>query len=142
MSVMSQIALPLNAARGAQSVVLGPSLDGVVSALRAAQDWPFRAAVLAGPPRSGKSLLARWFAESGTGDALDDADRMDEADLFHRWNRAQAQGRPLLLVSNRAPGDWPIALPDLASRLGAALLSGVVVAFAAVKRYAGNAVGQ
>lgn len=122
MSVMSQIALPLNAARGAQSVVLGPSLDGVVSALRAAQDWPFRAAVLAGPPRSGKSLLARWFAESGTGDALDDADRMDEADLFHRWNRAQAQGRPLLLVSNRAPGDWPIALPDLASRLGAALL--------------------
>ena len=37
------------------------------------------------------------------------------------WNRAQAEGRPLLFVSNAAPGEWKVTLPDLASRLGAAL---------------------
>lgn len=119
---MSQIALPLVTARGAETVVLGPSLVPVIEALQSADRWPFRTAILAGPPRSGKSLLARWFAESGAGGAVDGADALPEDDLFHRWNRAQADGRPLLLVSNRAPGAWRITLPDLASRLGAALL--------------------
>ncbi|MFM6829256.1 MAG: HdaA/DnaA family protein [Novosphingobium sp.] len=119
---MSQIALPLVTARGAETVVLGPSLVPVIEALQSADRWPFRTAILAGPPRSGKSLLARWFAESGAGSAVDGADALPEDDLFHRWNRAQADGRPLLLVSNRAPGTWQITLPDLASRLGAALL--------------------
>ncbi|MDG2001848.1 MAG: ATPase, partial [Novosphingobium sp.] len=41
--------------------------------------------------------------------------------LFHRWNRAQETGRPLLLVSNTGEGGWTIRLPDLASRIGAAL---------------------
>ena len=119
---MSQIALPLVTARGAETVVLGPSLLPVIEALQTAERWPFRTAILAGPARSGKSLLARWFAESGAGEAIDDADTCPEHYLFHRGNRAQADGRPLLLVSNRAPGAWEIALPDLASRLGAALL--------------------
>jgi hypothetical protein len=119
---MSQIALPLVTARGAETVVLGPSLIAVIDALQTADRWPFRTAILAGPPRSGKSLLARWFTESGAGDAIDDADTLPENDLFHHWNRAQADQRPLLLVTNRAPGAWTIALPDLASRLGAALL--------------------
>lgn len=118
----SQIALPLVTARGAETIVMGPSLAGVIDALLAADRWPFRTAILAGPPRSGKSLLARWFAESGAGDTVDGADSLPEDEVFHRWNRAQADGRPLLLVSDRAPGDWKIALPDLASRLGAALL--------------------
>ncbi|MBA4353524.1 MAG: ATPase [Novosphingobium sp.] len=122
---MSQIALPLVTARGAETVVLGPSLVPVIEALQAAERWPFRTAILVGPPRSGKSLLARWFAESGAGEAIDDADTLPENDLFHRWNRAQADGRPLLLVSNRVPGTWQIALPDLASRLGSALLIGI-----------------
>lgn len=117
-----QIALPLATARGAETVVMGPSLRPVVESLQAADRWPFRTAILAGPPRSGKSLLARWFAESGMGEAVDGADALPEDELFHRWNRAQAEGRPLLLVVNRAPGGWTIALPDLASRLGAALL--------------------
>ncbi|HEY6816574.1 MAG TPA: ATPase, partial [Croceibacterium sp.] len=76
-------------------------------------------AVLLGPPRSGKSLLARWFAESGRGEAVDDAHRLPETDLFHRWNRAQEGGTALLLVGGEPP--WQIVLPDLRSRLGAAL---------------------
>lgn len=119
---MSQIALPLVTATSAETIVTGPSLDPVVAALGAAADWPFHTAVLSGPPRSGKSLLARWFVQSGGGDALDDADTLPEDVVFHRWNRAQAEARPLLLVSRRAPGEWQVQLPDLASRLGAALL--------------------
>ena len=119
---MSQIALPLTTAASAETIVTGSSLAPVLTALGAAASWPFRAAVLAGPPRSGKSLIARWFAQSGAGDMLDDADGLPEDALFHRWNRAQAEGRPLLIVSGRAPGTWQVALPDLASRLGAALM--------------------
>jgi hypothetical protein len=119
---MSQIALPLVTASTAETVLTGSSLEPVLTLLAGAVGWPYRAAVLAGPPRSGKSLLARWFAESGLGDALDDADSLPEVALFHRWNRAQAEGRPLLIVANRAPGAWTVALPDLASRLGAALM--------------------
>lgn len=118
---MSQIALPL-APRGSDEparIVLGAANLHVAEALRDPARWPFRTAVLAGPSRSGKSLFARWFAESGQGEAIDGADALDETELFHRWNRAQEDGRPLLLVSD-AQG-WEIALPDLRSRLGAAL---------------------
>ena len=117
---MSQIALPL-APRGAgmaSRIVVGNANRAAVEAMAQATTWPFRTAVLAGPPRSGKSLLARWFAECGAGEAIDDAQTLDETELFHRWNRAQESGTPLLLV---ASGEWKIALPDLASRLGAAL---------------------
>lgn len=118
----SQIALPLVTARGAETVVTGPALDPVIAALQNAADWPFRTAILTGPPRSGKSLLARWFVESGAGEVIDGADSLPENEVFHTWNRAQADGRPLLLVSDRPRGEWKITLPDLASRLGAALL--------------------
>ena len=98
--------------------MIGQANRAVAEALQRPQDWPFRTAVLTGPPRSGKSLLARWFAANG-GDAVDDAQQMDETDLFHRWNRAQEAARPLLIVGGTPP--WDIALPDLKSRLGGAM---------------------
>jgi len=118
---MSQIALPLGPAGGGapSRIVVGNANAHVLDAFAHADGWPFRTAVLTGPPRSGKSLLARWFAETGRGEAIDDAPAMDEDELFHRWNRAQESGRPLLLVAPE--GEWTIALPDLASRIGAAL---------------------
>lgn len=119
---MSQIALPLGAGReGPSRIVLGNANAHVFEALALAATWPFRTAVLAGPPRSGKSLIARWFVAQGLGEVIDDADRIDETELFHRWNRAQENGTPLLLIKSSAAGEWRIALPDLASRLGAAL---------------------
>src|SRR6218665_291477 len=120
---MSQIALPLapGAGAGPSRIIVGSANSAVLDALAVARQWPFRTAILSGPPRSGKSLLARWFAEAGLGEAIDDADRLDEADLFHRWNRAQESGLPLLFVSGAAQEGWRITLPDLASRLGAAL---------------------
>lgn len=119
---MSQIALPLDSGIAALSprIVVGRANEAVIEAFRRAGEWPFRTAVLFGPPRSGKSLLARWFADAGKGEAIDGADAIDEAALFHRWNRAQESGTPLLLVSDRREGEWKIALPDLASRVGAA----------------------
>jgi chromosomal replication initiation ATPase DnaA len=118
---MSQIALPLSAGPGSgpARIVLGSANRAVADALASPENWPYRTAILAGPPRSGKSLLARWFAGQGKGEAIDDADRMDETALFHRWNRAQEDGTPLLLVARS--GSWQVSLPDLASRLGSAL---------------------
>ncbi|GAB5350044.1 P-loop NTPase family protein [Alteriqipengyuania sp. 357] len=117
----SQIALPLPPAREGDpdSIVIGNANLAVVEALREPQRWPFRTAILRGAPRSGKSLLGRWFDHAGLGETIDAADAMDETALFHRWNRAQEEGTPLLLISDAAP--WNIALPDLRSRLGAAL---------------------
>ncbi len=121
---MTQIALPLSSGTGpdaAPRIIVGTGNAEAIEALREPARWPFRTAVLSGPPRSGKSLLARWFAESGLGAAIDNAETLDEQELFHRWNRAQEQGEALLIVSNAGEGGWQITLPDLASRMGAAL---------------------
>lgn len=117
---MSQIALPLQpGAPGPSRIIVGGANAHVAEALGQPGTWPFGTAVLTGPPRSGKSLLARWFAASGAGEAIDDAQSLDEAELFHRWNRAQERGTPLLIVGGEPP--WHVVLADLRSRLGAAL---------------------
>ena len=117
---MSQIALPLTPGSvEASRIVVGPANAHVAEALANPASWPFRTAVLTGPPRSGKTLFARWFESTGRGETLDDAQSLDETQVFHRWNRAQEQGTPLLVVAGEPP--WDIGLPDLRSRLGAAL---------------------
>lgn len=128
----SQIALPLAArnAAAAQRIVVGAANAHVIDALQAPASWPFHVAVLTGPPRSGKSLLARW-AQGLAGDGLDvidNAETIDETALFHRWNAVQQggvrEGGALLLVVNtdEERGGWRIGLPDLASRIGGSLL--------------------
>lgn len=108
----SQIALPLpGAGPGARRIVIGDANRAVAAALSDPSRWPFRTAVLTGPPRSGKSLFARWFAATGRGAAIDDAPALPETELFHRWNRAQEDGTALLLIGGVPP--WRIALPDL-----------------------------
>jgi len=116
-----QIVLPLASGAREQAIIVGSANEDVLRACRDAASWPFGTAILSGPPRSGKSLIARWFAQSGLGTAIDDAESKDEDELFHAWNRAQESGEPLLLVGGPVPSDWKIALPDLGSRLGAAL---------------------
>ena len=119
---MTQIVLPLAAGQDRPlQLAVGADNQAVIDALQVCRSWPFRTAVLSGPPRSGKSLIAQLFAQNGAGEAIDDADLLDETALFHRWNRAQETGTPLLLVRASSEGDWAIALPDLASRIGAAL---------------------
>jgi hypothetical protein len=116
-----QLPLPLASGANPERIVVGSANAPVIDAFARPEAWPFRTAVLTGPPRSGKSLLARWFVQSGKGEAIDDADSMDETALFHRWNRAQESGTPLLIVSNAGEAGWQVKLPDLASRLGGSL---------------------
>lgn len=128
----SQIALPLAARTSAeaQRIIVGAANAAVIEALQDPSRWPFHVAVLTGPPRSGKSLLARWaqgLAGADWLEVIDDAETMDETALFHRWNAVQQggprEGGALLIVANadEEHGGWRIALPDLASRIGGSL---------------------
>ena len=116
-----QTILPFAAQPAGQGerIVLGAANRTVADALADPSRWPYRTAVLAGPPRAGKSLFAGWFAAQPECAAIDGADGWDETRLFHRWNAVQQDGGYLLLITDRQP--WEIALPDLRSRLGAAL---------------------
>ena len=123
-STPTQIALPLVADNLGHSrrVVIGNGNAGVIEALQSPDTWPFHTAVLTGPPRSGKSMIAQWACGQGV-DTIDNADMADEAEVFHRWNAVQqggsSAGQPLLLITNATP--WDITLPDLKSRLGGSL---------------------
>jgi hypothetical protein len=79
--------------------------------------WPVMATVLTGPRKSGRSLLGRIFAAKTGGRFVDNADIQDEERLFHAWNAAQADHKPLLLAADLPPARWKIKLPDLRSRL-------------------------
>lgn len=120
----SQIALPLvvEGKGHAQRIIIGNANSHVIDALREPERWPFRTAVLTGPPRSGKTLLGTWARLQGI-EVIDGADAMDEAEVFHLWNSVQDggsnAGRPLLLIADNTP--WDVELPDLKSRLGGSL---------------------
>lgn len=115
---MSQIALPLvwPADLGRDGFLVTDCNARAAQVLEHWDNWPVMTGLLTGPSRSGRSLLAHIFAAKTGGTVIDDADRMDEAVVFHAWNAAQAARRPLLLVA--LPG-WTVALPDLRSRLAA-----------------------
>jgi hypothetical protein len=120
---MQQIALPLDKLRtgGPDSVIITACNADAFAALGNHAAWPGHCAILVGPPRSGKSLMARYFAGQG-GEVIDDADRLDDEALFHRWNAALAAGQSILLLSAKSPAEWNVQLPDLRSRLGASQL--------------------
>lgn len=122
---MSQIALPLGwpADPRDDEFLVTPSNARAVHAIDHWATWPVRAALLTGPRKSGRSLLARIFAAKSGGTIIDDAGTRAEEELFHAWNRAQTDRRPLLMVADAAPPEWAIALPDLRSRIAATPLA-------------------
>ena len=120
---MSQLRLPLGLPEARETEFLvSDSNVRAVHQLEHWATWPVMAALLTGPRKSGRSLLARIFASKSGGTILDDADRVREADVFHAWNQAQAERRPLLIVAEAAPPEWAVKLPDLRSRLAASPL--------------------
>lgn len=124
---MSQFALPLawpTDARDAEFLV-SASNAAAIRMLERRAEWPVHAAILAGPPRSGRSTLARVFAARLGAAIIDDAPSRPEEELFHAWNRAQAEQRPLILVADAAPPVWQVTLPDLRSRLGASPVAAI-----------------
>lgn len=120
---MRQIALPLDTLRAdaASSLIITDCNAAIVRALDNRDTWQGHCAILNGPARSGKSLMARYFAGGGGCNIVDDADSVGEETLFNAWNRAREDGEFLLLISRFSPADWEIELPDLRSRLSAAM---------------------
>lgn len=114
---MRQAALPLDWPGAIASFLVTPSNARAAHLLEHWGTWPVMTAILTGPRRSGRSLLAGLFAAKSGGSVIDDAEQVDEALLFHAWNRAQAERRPLVIVAAALPPLWPVALPDLRSRL-------------------------
>ncbi|MDP5278475.1 chromosomal replication initiator DnaA [Sphingomonas sp. DG1-23] len=120
---MSQMRLPLGLPEARETEFLvGESNSRAVHQLEHWATWPVMSALLVGPRKSGRSLLARIFAAKSGGRIFDDADRASEAEVFHAWNAAQQERRPLLIVAEAPPPIWQVKLPDLRSRLAASPL--------------------
>ncbi|MFT6945182.1 MAG: chromosomal replication initiation ATPase DnaA [Yoonia sp.] len=103
--------------------------------------WPEGKLVVTGPSGAGKSHLARIFRTQSDAVLLNAIDiaadfrtqalaiiiedmehlpRASEEAVFHLHNNLRASGGFILMTAETPPIRWPIALPDLASRMQAA----------------------
>ena len=114
-----QIALPLDwpQTEGETRFIVSDANRQAFDHFRHWSMWPVKATILTGPRRSGRTLLARTFAERVHGRVIDQADTQDEEEVFHAWNDAQDSGLPLVLIADEAPPAWSPKLPDLRTRL-------------------------
>ena len=121
---MNQIALPLDIASpdDDEGYLVSECNSSVHSQLQRWPEWPHGTAILIGEQSSGKTVMAEQFRRDADGLILDDADTEEEEAIFHLWNRANEQHRPLLLTSRLSVSEWNVDLPDLKSRLAASLL--------------------
>jgi chromosomal replication initiation ATPase DnaA len=111
--------------------VIAPGNREAVAWIDRWPDWPSHALAIHGPKGSGKTHLAHvWQARSGAvflphapaedvpqAVVLDEPQGWPEAAVLHLYNRLREAGGHLLIVSAIPPARWPVALPDLASRL-------------------------
>jgi chromosomal replication initiation ATPase DnaA len=133
--------LPHRQALGVEDFLVSDSNAEAVALVDRWPQWPVGAAIISGPPGSGKSHLANvWRLKSSanvvaardvtmagvpalsSGRALvveDIAALEDEQALFHLLNLVREQRLAMLLTSDKAPGDLAHRLPDLRSRLKA-----------------------
>lgn len=118
---MSQLAFPLAFPEGRreESFLLADSNRAAAAHLDRWGTWPVPVTILTGPRKSGRSLLARVAMRPVGGRIVDAADTVDETQLFHHWNAANDDRRPLVLIADAAPPAWIVRLPDLRSRLAA-----------------------
>lgn len=147
MSAPAQLVFDLGfrTALGAEDYLVGSSNAAAVALVDRWPDWPGPCGLVVGSPRSGKTHLAHvWQLKSGAGIisagalsenqvsqlerigalVVEDLDRgiSCERTLFHLLNLARERRASLLLTSALASGDLAIVLPDLRSRLRAAVM--------------------
>jgi chromosomal replication initiation ATPase DnaA len=133
--------LPHRQALGRDDFLVTGSNTAAVALIDHWPDWPAHAAMIVGPPGSGKSHLVEVWRQrskaarvqaadikaetapetlhSGAAAIEDAAPPLDERGLFHLLNLARQQGSSVLLTAKTRPEHWKIALPDLVSRLNA-----------------------
>jgi chromosomal replication initiation ATPase DnaA len=139
---LNQLALdlPHRTARGRADFLVSACNIEALGWVERWPNWSAPALLIHGPAGSGKTHLAHlWQARSGavivpaealqrrepameaaataSAVAVDDAEAAPEVPLLHLYNWCGERGAPLLLLSRRPAGAWPIGLPDLASRL-------------------------
>lgn len=94
-----------------------PSNQDALALVKAYPNWPSPILLLLGPKGSGKTHLGEAWAQAHGGQFLDDAETLDEAQLFDAINRAlSGTGKGLMLAARML---WGAKMPDLNSRLGA-----------------------
>ncbi len=128
-----KLARPSSYARA--EFVLSETNREAIVALDAWPEWHGACLALIGPEGSGKTHLARGWAERvgalvldprhteiaeahGRPVLLEEAEKAHPETLFHLINMAPTSGG-LLLTSRSHPRSWPADLPDLRSRLNA-----------------------
>ena len=133
---MTQLVLPweTRSAQGRADFIVAPGNERAVAFIDSFPSWPAPAAVLIGPPASGKSHLAAVWAQKAGAHVIEAAALeagipdgplvveniaagVAEAPLFALLER----GAPLLLTSQVPPSAWRVVLPDLVSRTNALL---------------------
>lgn len=136
--------LPVETAFGRDDFFTSEANAAAVAQIEDWRDWPLGKLVLTGPEGSGKSHLARiWAAQAGatlanaadlqdadldrlgeTGAAVEDVPNASAATqeaLFLVHNLCAARSAPLLLTGRGPAAGWGLTLPDLTSRVAAAL---------------------
>lgn len=135
--------LPVQIALGQDDYFVSEANANAYAMVRDDAVWPDGKLVVTGPKGCGKSHLARlWqdqteanilFADALTpeGPMPDPGSRVVVEDMdvigpeaqeymFHLHNHLKSTGGRLLMTAKAAPADWPLTLPDLASRVQAA----------------------
>ncbi len=140
----AQIPLPLQmpARLGRADFIVGPGNSAAVAFIDQWPDWPTPAAALFGPSGSGKSHLARVWAERAgavviaaaelSAAALAEAAPLVIEDVERRAESAEPvlfalleRGHRLLLTALETPVAWTTSIPDLRSRFDALLAFGL-----------------
>lgn len=146
-SAQLALPLPARAALGRADFFVAPGNALALAQVDGWPAWPQGRLAVIGPEGAGKTHLVHvWATRSGArilhpdalpgldigavpdgaAIALKDADTIAELGLwaagaeeglFHLCNRLAATGGSLMVTGRDAPARWPLALPDLASRL-------------------------
>ena len=142
---MAQFILDLGhrTAYGEADFLVAPNNETAVAWIDRWPAWPGPVLALYGPPGCGKTHLAHvWEARTkarfigpedlttdkvpdllgdGSSIILDDAEGVEEEGLLHLYNMLSERQGNLLITAGRPPARWQVRLPDLRSRLLAAV---------------------
>lgn len=143
-AVQLTLDLPFEERLGVDDFIVSEANQFALSFLEDWPDWPAQVAILIGPTGSGKTHLGNVWADFAGAQRhraknltleiipewletgcllLEDTgpDVNDEAALFHLINTVRNSDMFLLITAEEPPQHWNIVVPDLASRLRAAI---------------------